>query len=291
MDIETKIQAYYVVEMAELVLFLYNWLGKEKGYSQTKIDNKRERKNMEKEEVLYAQTNEETTIDLVELCSVLLKRWWVILIGGLIGIFVAGVYTYQIATPIYQASAAIYMRGSGNTVASLQDLQIGAELTNDYEQIFKSRPILEKVVENLGLDMTYKQLRTRIQLTNPSDTRILRITVNDPDPQKAADIVNALVEVSMDSVREIDAKEPYLIESAVVDWDAISPSPQKNLMMGALFGIVAVIGVLVLRFAINDRVRTMEELEKVMQCPVLASLPESSVYNFERRRKRKRVRR
>lgn len=240
--------------------------------------------------MLQVQSDGETTIDLVELFHALLKRWWLILMGGLIGILVAGVYTYQIATPIYQASSAIYMRGSGNTVASLQDLQIGAELTNDYEQIFKSRPILEKVVENLGLNMTYKQLGAKIQLSNPSDTRILRITVNDPNPQKAADIVNELVEVSMDSVREIDAKEPYLIEKAVADWDAISPSHRKNLMMGAVFGIVAVAAILVLRFVINDRVRTMEELEKVMQCPVLASLPESSAYNFERRRKRKKTR-
>ncbi len=76
--------------------------------------------------MLQVQSDGETTIDLIELFHALLKRWWLILMGGLIGILVAGVYTYQIATPIYQASAAIYMRGSGNTVASLQDLQLGA---------------------------------------------------------------------------------------------------------------------------------------------------------------------
>lgn len=241
---------------------------------------------MEKQ-MMGQETERELEIDLRELFWAVMKRWWLVIMGGLLGVLIAGVYTFQIATPIYQASSAIYMRGAGNTVASLQDLQIGAELTNDYEEIFKSRPILEKVVERLGLNMSYKALANKIQLSNPSDTRILRITVNDPDPVEATNIVNTLVEVGMDSVKEIDAKEPYLIEEAVVDWDAISPSVGKNLMLGGLLGALVIVAIVAIRCVANDRIRTVEELESVLQGPVLASLPESNAYNYERGKKKR----
>lgn len=242
---------------------------------------------MNKEQRIVTNLDEEMEVDLAELMLALVKRWWMIIMGGLIGILLAGIYSYQVATPMYSASSAIYMRGSGNTVASLQDLQIGAELTNDYEEIFKSRPILEEVVSQLDLGISYKELRDKIQLSNPSDTRILRITVEGPDPTEAANIVNTLVKVGMDSVKEIDAKEPYLVEEAVADWDKISPSEGKNMVLGGLIGMIIVIGIVTFRFIMNDRIRTEEELEKVIQGPVLASLPESGVYNFERARKRK----
>ena len=46
------------------------------------------------------------------------------------------------------------MRGSGNTIASLADLQIGSELTNDYQIIFTSRTLLTKTIKELNLDMS-----------------------------------------------------------------------------------------------------------------------------------------
>lgn len=242
---------------------------------------------MEKQQMMDVEQEKELEIDLRELSWAVLKRWWLVAIGGLLGVLLAGIYTFRIATPMYQASSAIYMRGSGNTVASLQDLQIGAELTNDYEEIFKSRPIMEEVIEKVGLNTSYKALASRIQLSNPADTRILRITVNSSDPVEATNIVNTLVQVGMDSVKEIDAKEPYLIEEAVVDWDKISPSVRKNLMLGGLAGIFVVVALVVFQYLVNDRIRTVEELEAVLQGPVLASLPESAVYNFERGRKKK----
>ena len=73
---------------------------------------------MEKQ-MMGQETERELEIDLRELFWAVMKRWWLVIMGGLLGVLIAGVYTFQIATPIYQASSAIYMRGAGNTVASL----------------------------------------------------------------------------------------------------------------------------------------------------------------------------
>ena len=88
----------------------------------------------------------------------------------------------------------IYMRGSSTNTTSYQDLQVGEALTQDYEVIFTSRVVLQEVIDRLGLDIDYKDLATQIEMSNPTDTRILTVSMTSTDAQRAADIVNTLVE-------------------------------------------------------------------------------------------------
>lgn len=231
---------------------------------------------------------EDDYIDLLDLFQQYLKKWWMILIGFIVGTLLAGVYTFKIATPIYEASSMVYMRGAGEVV-SFQDLQVGAALTKDYEVIFTSRPILEEVVKELDLDISWKQLRNRVVLTNQDDTRILKVALQDADPKLASEIVNKVVEIGMESVKEIDSKEPYLIEKAVVDWDKVSPSHRKNLMMGALLGIVLVVGVITLNYLLNDRIRSVKDVEQTLHLPVFCIVPESSSCSYKNMPQKKNV--
>ncbi|MDO4308679.1 MAG: Wzz/FepE/Etk N-terminal domain-containing protein [Eubacteriales bacterium] len=227
-------------------------------------------------------------IDLLDLFQQYLKKWWMILIGFVVGTLLAGVYTFKIATPIYEASSMVYMRGAGEVV-SFQELQIGAALTKDYEIIFTSRPILEEVVEELDLDMTWKRLKSRVTLANQDDTRILRVSLQDPDPKLASSIVNKIVEIGMESVKEIDSKEPYLIEKAVVDWDKVRPSHSRNLVMGAMLGTLLVLGVLTLNYILNDKIRSVRDVEQTLRLPVFCIVPESSTCSYKNLPQKKNV--
>lgn len=45
--------------------------------------------------------------------------------------------------------------------------------------------MLDQVIENLNLNESYKTLGDRVTLDNPSNSRVLNITVTDPNPQMA----------------------------------------------------------------------------------------------------------
>ena len=132
--------------------------------------------------------NGEVTIDLTGLLLKLKKYWYFILIGILGGILLATIFK-AISTPLYKASSLVYLR-NGDSSISLQDLQIGSELTKDYEVIFKSRPNLEKVVKKLDLDYNYDELNSMVNISNLSDTRILKVEVTSDDPNLSKDIAN-----------------------------------------------------------------------------------------------------
>ena len=59
---------------------------------------------------------------------------------------------------------------------SFYDLQIGAYLTSDYTEVFKTWEVHEMVIEDLQLPYSYEQMQSLITVSNPEDTRILNTT-------------------------------------------------------------------------------------------------------------------
>ena len=99
------------------------------------------------------------------------------------------------------------------TLTSLADLQIGSQLTKDYKIIVTSRRVLNQVIEEMELDLTYKDLVEKVTIDNPQDTRILSISVEDPDPSMAKLIADKIATTSSDYIEDImEMVPPKLIE-------------------------------------------------------------------------------
>ena len=141
--------------------------------------------------------DDEVEIDLRELYYALKKRVLVILAAVLAGAVIAGAATSFYNT-CYSATSTMLVLTKETTLSSLADLQIGSQLTKDYNILITSRTVLQDVVDELNLDMTYKELMECITIENPSDTRILSITAIDKDPKMAKKIADTLAKTSAD---------------------------------------------------------------------------------------------
>ena len=232
-------------------------------------DNKEQKIQKNK---LYHNTTE---IDLLEL----FREFWRHIIAILLCIIVfggaAGAFSKFVVIPQYSSTAMMYILSKETTLTSLADLQIGAQLTNDYQIIVKSRPVLQTVIDQLNLDITYEQFSGRITINNPSNTRILTITTEDADPRLAKDIVDSIARVSSDYIAEtMEMVPPKLIEEGTVATQKSSPSVTKNTLLGALLGAVLMCGIITLKFILNDTVTTTEDVEQYLGISVLASVPE-----------------
>ena len=229
--------------------------------------------------------NEEITIDLKGLLLKVKKYWYFILIGFLSGVLL-GIMCKAFSTPQYKASSLVYLR-NGDSSISLQDLQIGSELTKDYEVIFKSRPNLEKVISKLNLDYTYEELNGMVTINNLTDTRILKVEVVSNDPKISKDIANEVVSYGMDSVREIDSQEPYLVEKAIENNESISTSLIKLIAIGGILGVFIALGIIFLRFALSENIQSIEDVERSLNLPVLAVVMEDKGLNYKKRSNKK----
>lgn len=218
------------------------------------------------------QTNDE--IDLKELFLVLKRRILIIIAAMAAGIVIMAGYTVLLVTPLYSATSMLYVLTTSTSITSLADIQLGTQLTSDYAILMKTHPVIDTVIENLQLDMTYNQLVGKISISNPSDTRILQITVTDPVPETAQKIANELASVTVEQMAKVmKTDEPSIAEEAQLPTTPVSPSIKKNCMMGALIGLVISAGIIIAIYLLNDRIRTEEDVEKYLGITTLGAIP------------------
>lgn len=218
--------------------------------------------------------NDEVEIDLLQIFRALKKRIFAILAAGaLVGGIVGGISKF-VLTPQYTSTAMVYILSKETTLTSLADLQIGSQLTKDYKIIVTSRPVLEDVIQKLGLDLTYKELMKKIEIDNPADTRILSVTAEDADPVAAKNIADAIAKTSSEYIGDImEMIPPKIIEEGVVAVEQSSPNNLRNALIGVLFGMLLVCGVTAAEVVMNDTVQNEEDVEKYLGLTVLASVP------------------
>lgn len=233
-----------------------------------------EEKNAAKAVSTKKTTYQDDEIDLLEFVRAFWHRLWLILLAALAGGVIAWSYSRYVLTPQYQSTAMLYVLSKDTTLTSLADLQLGSQLTLDYQVLVTSRPVLEEVIEELQLEMTYRQLRSTISVVNPEDTRFLNLTVTNPDPFLAKQIVDKVATTSSDYIGDImEMVPPKLIEDGEVPLFKSSPNNTKNAILGFLAGAMLVCGIISVEILLNDTICTEEDVTKYLDLTVLASVP------------------
>ena len=218
--------------------------------------------------------NEEVEIDLLELFYVLRKNLVVIILASLLGTAVFGAYSFFIAKPVYESTSKLYILSQSTSLTSFADIQISNSLAKDYEEMIFSRPVVMQVAQNLNLDYTYGELKSMMSVSNPADTRCLNIVCHSTDMQEAADIANEFATVAKRQISDImDTDEPSIYENAIVNDNPIKPEKLKNMMIGFLLGFIIACGVIIVRYLLNDSLKSEDDIERFLGLNTLASIP------------------
>ncbi len=216
--------------------------------------------------------------DVIDLKAVLLewkKGWWMIAAAMAAGVVAAVLFSKVVLSPVYQSSSMLYVLSKETTLTSLADLQMGTQLTQDYKVLVTSRPVLDAVTEELGLDMTYEELRAGISIDNPTDTRILTITVENQDPLMAKTLVDCISQTASAYIGSImEMVPPKIVEEGQIPEYPSSPNVRRNAALGGLAGAALVCGALTLMVILNDTIRTEEDVEHYLGLTTLALVPE-----------------
>ena len=220
-------------------------------------------------------TDDVIEIDLKEIFGVLWNKAWLILLCGIIAGAIGFCYSFFLITPQYQSTTKVYIlsKQNGDNV-TYTDLQMGTQLTKDYKVLITSRDVLEEVIENCELDEKDKSLADRVTVENISDTRIIAITVEDPDPAMSQTLANEIRDVAADHIKDVmDIEAVNVAEEANLPENPSSPSVMKWTALGILFGICLYAGVILLRFLLDDTVKTSEDVERYLGLSTLAMIP------------------
>ena len=236
------------------------------------------------------QTDDQEEIDLGELLLYFKKKLVLIIAVFVIGMVGAGLFTRFLITPKYTATAKLYVvSASGKSVVNLDDLRLGTTLSTDYKELLMARPIFTEIIEELGLEYTYGQLKSMVSIEGVGDTRILAITVVSTKPKEAMDIANALTDKAITYLPKLmGIPPPNISEDAREPAMPCSPNLAKNAMLGGILAAIVLMGILTVLFLKDDTVKTSEDVEKLIGVVPLTVIPENSDQSRKVRRRKER---
>lgn len=221
-----------------------------------------------------ARQSEGMEIDLLELFYVLLHNWKLLLLAFIMGVAVMAGYHGMFVKPTYRATTEIYITNT-DSVISLQDLQLGSALTEDYKSIITSRAVMNKVIEDLQLNTDFRGLRSLISVTNPTGTHIIRTSVTTNDLETSRNIANDLLNVSIDRIFQvIGTSEPTIIDYSEAEAvENVTPSRIRYMAIGGMVGVILVAAILVIRMLMDNTIKNDDDVEKYLRLPVLSAVP------------------
>lgn len=222
-----------------------------------------------------------------ELFYFIKRKLWIIILACIVSAAIGFLVGTFILVPGYTATTKMYIlnREPGEDVA-YEDLQIGIHLTRDYAVLVTGENVTKPVIEKLNLALTPEELAAQMEVTVTENTRILEVAVTNPDPEVAAQIANLVYQEASQQIidiMEVDAVN--LVHPAAVPTAPSTPTPTRYMIVGALLGLLACVGILVLIYFLTDTLRNEDDVEFYLGLSTLALIPYSAELNAGQSRK------
>ena len=169
---------------------------------------------------------------------------YIVAFAVLIFVAVLGVVVFDVKfkTPLFEAKTTVVIAKSDaleGTATSLNDINASQKLVTTYGEIAKSELVLNKVIENLGLNITAKDLSKKLTIKPVNDTSILSISAKDAKPQVSAE------------TPETSANNTLL----------------RDVALATVIAVLLVAGFAFLRFYLDDTVKHNDDVEKAFGLP------------------------
>lgn len=213
--------------------------------------------------------------------SVIRKKLWLIALITVVCCTVVGFYSYRLAIPQYEASAKLIVNRH-----SAQDRE-GAtpdagSITSDilliktYKEIIRTPRILEKVVErHPELHATVRELGAKVRVSSVNETLVMSISAIDANPERAAQMANAVSDVFRQEIRTLMKIDNVFILNWADPSDSppVSPRPFRNVVIAFVVASLAGVGLVFLLDKLNGTIRTEQDILTRLELPVLAEIP------------------
>lgn len=216
------------------------------------------------------------TIDLLELLGVLRQHILALLLTTVLAALAGFLVSSFVLTPQYQASALMIVNTRQDTSANVTSDQLtsASRLVSTYSIIVKSDTVLNQVIANLGLNMTYETLASKVEVSAVDETQVMEITVTDPNPDGARQVCEQITQVAPDAIlTAVEAGSVKVISAASVDPDPVSPNIPRNTAIAGVLGLVVCVGILFLRVLLDNKINTEDDVTKHLGLTVIGVIP------------------
>ncbi|MGL6247931.1 MAG: YveK family protein [Culicoidibacterales bacterium] len=221
----------------------------------------------------------ELTIDIKEIAYILKKHLKILVIIPTIAMLVAGVVSFFILSPVYQANADILINRTSveeGKTANVNDFTSYQKLVSTYTELAKLNLVYQNAGVQIGLTEEETQtLAKTINVGSKGDTQILTVSVQSENPELAQQYVGALVQaLKITSAEKLGQDNIQLLDDPLLPESPVSPNKVKNIAGAFLGGVVIA---LFMSFSIeylDTRIKRPEEIEQITGLPIIGMIPQ-----------------
>lgn len=223
------------------------------------------------------QTNE---ISLVDLFKILRSHLLLITVLTLLFGAVAAFYAFAVADPTYKSNAYVMVQvqvegTSGNSF----DLVNAQRLMATAADLISMPVVLDKVIEDLDLDITAAQLKSNLTVSSSTTSYFINVSYLSGNPEESKEIVNAVIDSAIAFANDnVAILEDNIIRTSTAN-NGVYDSPNKILyvVIGLILGGIVGVGFAFLQEMFNNTFRTKEQLELAFGIQVLGVIPEFEI--------------
>ncbi|RYL95176.1 capsule biosynthesis protein [Sporolactobacillus sp. THM7-4] len=232
----------------------------------------------------------EETISLKEIFQTLKKRISLIVTITFLAVAVSALVTYFLMTPKYDASTQILVNQSNENNTNLYSnnaVQTNVQLVNTYSVIINNPSVLNQVIRKLHLDMTADQLKGMLTVNTEQNSQVFTLTAETDSPSQSVKIVNGVARAFKAQVQKVmNVNNVSILSPANVasSSDPVKPKPTINIAIAFVVGLMVSVGIAFLLEYLDNTIKTEEDIEQILELPVLGAISEFKDHHDNRSR-------
>ncbi len=217
----------------------------------------------------YRRVRDATAVQVIN------RHRWLILATFAIFVVVTAVYSKSLEK-IYATEAALLVSVPAEE-ASFDTVQASQSLARSYGEIAQSRNLAERVAVELDDGTDASDLLDATSVEPVSETQLLEISAEDPNPERAQLIANTyarvFVEYTEGPISASTRANVTLADPAPLPTSPARPKPTVYTLIAGLLGLALGLGLAFVREQLDTRIRSMDEIEERFSRTVLARVP------------------
>lgn len=216
-------------------------------------------------------------IDIKRIFDIIFSKKIFIILIIILSITLGYVYSYYYKQPEYKSSVTILLVADENKAdkeLTQTDLNINTSLISTYSSIAKSTNVMQKTIDNLGLDISTSKLQKNIEVNQIDKTQFLKITVKDSNPERAKNIANELSRVFTEQIKEIyNLANISIVDEAEIENTPCNINHVKDIIIFTFAGLIVSIITIMIIYFFDDTIKDEKDIEKNIKLRNIGTLP------------------
>lgn len=214
---------------------------------------------------------------VLELMQALKEKIALILVATMLAAGLSWFISAALLPKKYEASVNMIVNTRTEIVGIVTSDSISSaqDLVDTYAIIIKSNKVLNKVIDQLGLTMSYEELSEMISVDPIRNTQVMKIAADCSDAELAVRIVQTISEIAPSIVADaVEAGSCKVVSDVYTTGRPVSPNTVKNTIVGAALIFVLACAAVVLRDLLHDYIIDESDLEKKLGLTVIGVIPD-----------------